>query len=112
MADSAYSDMIIFVGIGKVLNMLKNLIINRSPLDLELLILRWSTESHMFVAAWGEFGRTLEDIVVLTGLLMLGESRAIIMPGSSDVALDAEGEVRLVLLNQALSESKHKGKST
>lgn len=43
---------------------------------------------------------------------MLGESGAIIMPGSSDVALDAEGEVRLVLLNQVLSESKHKGKST
>lgn len=60
----------------------------------------------------GEFCPTLEDVVVLTGLPLLGESRARAMPESSDVVLDAEGEVRLVLLNQVLSNSKHKGKST
>lgn len=34
------------------------------------------------------------------------------MPKGSDVALDVEGEIRLALLNEALSESKHKNKST
>lgn len=50
--------------------------------------------------------------MVLIGLSLFSESRAIRMPGSSDVALDAEGKVRLFLLNEALSGSKLKGKST
>lgn len=82
MADSAYSDVIISVGIGKALNLSKTLIINKRPLGLELLISWWSTESHTFVAAWDEFGPTLEDVVVLTGLPIFGESRAIAMLGA------------------------------
>lgn len=60
----------------------------------------------------GEFGPTLEDVVVLTGRPVFGESRAVAMLGRSDVKLDTEGEVRLVLVKEAKSNSNHKGKST
>lgn len=55
---------------------------------------------------------TLEDVVVLTSLPLFGESKGIAMPGSSDVIFYTEDGVRLTLLNEALSDSKHKGKST
>lgn len=111
MKDSIYSDAIVSAGIGKALNLSKTLVINRSPLDLEFLISRWSIESHTFIAAWGEFGLTLEDVVVLAGLPVCGDSRAIVMPGDSSTKLDEEGKIRLGLLNEALTESKHKRKA-
>lgn len=110
--DSVCSDAIISASIGKALNLSKTLIINRSPLDLELLISRWSIESHIFVAAWGEFGPTLEDVVVLTGLPVFGEVQAINVADDSSARLDVDGEIRLTLLNEALATSKHEGKST
>lgn len=108
--DSVCSDAIISAGIGKALNLSKTLVINRSPLDLEFLISRWSIESHIFVAAWGEFGPTLEDVVVLTGLPVFGEVQAINVADDSSAGLDVDGEIRLTLLNEALATSKHKGK--
>lgn len=112
MKDSVWSDAIISAGIGKALNLSKSLVVNRSPLDLEFLISRWSTESHTFVAAWGEFGPTLEDVVVLMGLPVFGEVQAVSIADDSSVSLDVDGEIRLTLLNEALVASKHKGKST
>lgn len=47
--------------------------------------------------------------MVLTGLPIFGESVAM-MPEQSEVALD--GEIRLTLLNEALSEFKHKNNRT
>lgn len=35
---------------------------DQAPLNLEFLISRWSVESHTFIAVWGEFGPTLEDV--------------------------------------------------
>lgn len=46
----------------------------------------------------GEFYLTLEDVAVLTGLPIFGESRAIVMPGDLNVKLHKEGEIRLGLL--------------
>lgn len=112
MKDGVCSDAIVSAGIGKALNLSKTLVINRSPLDLEFFISRWSVESHTFVAAWGEFGPTLEDVVVLIGLPVFGEVEAIAISNDSSVKLDDEGEIRLSLLNEALVASKHKGKST
>lgn len=80
MAHDIYSEKIISAGIGRALNLSKKLPINRSPMDLEFLISRWSTESHTFVTAWGEFCPTLEDVTVLTSLPVFGESMAIKMP--------------------------------
>lgn len=74
MAKKEYVDKIVSTGIGKALNLSKTLFINRSPMDLEFLISRWSVESHTFVTAWGEFYPTLEDVAMLTGLPLLGGS--------------------------------------
>lgn len=112
MKDSVCSDAIISAGIGKALNLSKTLVVNRSPLDLEFLISRWSVESHTFVAAWEEFELTLEDVVVLTGLPVFGEVQAINVADDSSAGLDVDGEIRLTLLSEALVASKHKGKST
>lgn len=37
---------------------------NRRYNDLDILISRWSIESHTIMAAWGEFGPNLDDSVV------------------------------------------------
>lgn len=109
MTHAVYSENIISAGIGRASNLSKNLFINN--VDLEFLILRWSTESHTFVIAWSELCPTLEDVVVLTGHPVFGESKAIKTLESSDGALDAEGKVRLVLLTEALSDSSTKIKA-
>lgn len=63
------------------------------------------------MAAWGEFRSTPEDVIVLTGFPIFGESRAIDTPGESTIKLDSEGEIRLILLNEALSDSSTKGRA-
>lgn len=55
---------------------------------------------------------TLEDVVVLIGLPVFGEVQANNISDNSSVGLDVDGEIRLTLLNEALTASKHKGKST
>lgn len=44
MAKKKYADNIVSAGIRKALNLSKNLFINRSPMDLEFLISRWSID--------------------------------------------------------------------
>lgn len=67
----------------------------------------------MFIAAWGEFCQTLEDVIVLTGLALVGEVRTIKLPNNSEeIASDGEGERKLEAMNNALSESKIKSKSS
>lgn len=66
-------------------------------------------ESHTLVAAWGEFGPTLENMVVLTGLPVFVQVQAINIADDSSVGLDVDSEIRLTLLNEALTASKHKG---
>lgn len=74
MADSDTINMFNKIGIGKALTMAQTLFTNRKPLDLEILISRWSTETDTFVAAWGEFGPSLENVAVLTSLLFVGDT--------------------------------------
>lgn len=100
MAKKKYVDNIVSAGIGKAMNLSKNLFINRSPMDLEFFISRWSIESHTFVTSWGEFCPTLEDVVVLTGLPLFGEAKTITTPGSFGAVLSEEDEVKLILLNE------------
>ncbi|XP_059656851.1 uncharacterized protein LOC132303569 [Cornus florida] len=50
------------------------LTIRRDNLSLRTLISRWSTDSHTFVASWGEFSPTLEDVAVLYRLPILGDN--------------------------------------
>lgn len=42
--------------------------VDRNLVDLVFLISRWSSYFHTFVAAWGEFCSSLEDVFMLTGL--------------------------------------------
>lgn len=41
--------------------------------DLEFLLSRWRTEIHSFFTLWGEFGPTLEDVMMLTSLPTFGD---------------------------------------
>lgn len=57
--------------------MAKTISIPRKHDDLEFLISHWSVETHTSIAASGEFGPTLEDVVALTCLPIFGETNAI-----------------------------------
>lgn len=46
--------------------------VERNPVDLAFLVSRWSLSSHTFLAAWGEFCPSLEDMVMFTGLPIFG----------------------------------------
>lgn len=50
--------------------------------------------------------------MVLTRLPLFREVKTIATPGSSGVVLSEGDEVKRILLNEALSDSKAKGKST
>lgn len=70
MGAEDYSDpeavkMLNIICIRKALKSSSRFSINKHSLDLECLVSRWSTNSHTFVAASGEYGPTLE--VVLDG---------------------------------------------
>lgn len=113
MAISTYLMMISKTGIRKALNLSKGIAINRSLGNLEFLIARWSTESHIFLQHGGWILSYLKDVVVLTGLPIFRETRAIKLPEETDeITLGAEGEKKLEALNNALTYSKSKNKST
>ncbi|MED6177519.1 hypothetical protein PIB30_098875, partial [Stylosanthes scabra] len=40
--------------------------------DMSLLWQRWCSQTHTFVASWGEFSPTLEDVVMLLQLPVFG----------------------------------------
>lgn len=74
--------------------------VDRIPIDLSFLVSRWSSHSHTTVAARGEFSPSLEDVVVLTGLLVFSAYYAV-------DALDEEGERTLGLLHNAMVRAKY-----
>lgn len=77
------------------------------------MFLGWSTKSYTFIAAWGEFCTTLEEVIVLTDLLLFGEVRTIeLLDDSEEISLDGEGERKLESLKKVLSKSKLKTNST
>lgn len=62
-------------------------------------------ESHTSTVAWGEFCSTVEDVVVLTGFVIFGESKTIKLP--ENVVEVVLGEVgNREALNKGLSDSK------
>lgn len=88
------------VGVLRPLQYAPLMDVDRSPVDLSFLLSRWSSHSHTFVAAWGEFSPPLEDVVFLTGLSMFGVHHAV------DV-LNGEGERMLGLLHNAMERAKY-----
>lgn len=63
------------LGILRAITPARKASVERDPKDLEFLLSRWSTETHSFIAAWGEFGPTLEDVAVLTSLPIFGDTQ-------------------------------------
>lgn len=60
----------------KAVTCLKLVSLKKQHEELELLVSCQSTELHTFVATWGEFTLTLEDMARLTLLLMFREANA------------------------------------
>lgn len=53
--------------------MLEVAVVNKAPLGLELLVWRWSCDSHTFVTTSGKFTHTLEDVVRITMMPLCGK---------------------------------------
>lgn len=56
----------------KAMDVFLDMSINRSHANLELLISRWRTETHIFVTSW-ESSTTLENVLVMFRLLILAD---------------------------------------
>lgn len=93
------------VGVLRPLQYAIQMDVDRSPVDLAFLISRWSSYSHTFIAAWGEFCPSLEDVFMLTGLSTFGDYHTV-------DALDDEGERLLALLHKTMSNAKSSNKGT
>lgn len=65
------------VRVNEALDCSRILSVTRSHQDLECLISRWCVEIHLLVAAWGEFGSTLESVMNLTALTLYEETKAV-----------------------------------
>lgn len=50
------------LGIMRAITQAWKIAVERNSEDLEFLMSRWSTDIHTFVASWGEFGQTIEDV--------------------------------------------------
>lgn len=74
--------------------------VERSQVDLSFLVSRWSSHSHTFVAAWGEFSPSLEDVVMLTNLPLFGHTLVV-------DALDGEGEQLVEDLRASMADAKY-----
>ena len=61
------------VGLFTAVSSLKSCTIFKHGSSLNLLLSRWSMESHTFVTGWGEFTLTLEDICELYALPFFGQ---------------------------------------
>ncbi|XP_059670028.1 uncharacterized protein LOC132315694 [Cornus florida] len=76
------------------------------PASLDVLLSRWSCETHTFVAAWGEFAPSLEDVYVLFRLPVLGSA-------DSDLSVVSEEEREIVdALRSAATEAAQRGSSS
>lgn len=79
--------------------------VTRHHQDHELIVSRWSYESHTFVAAWGKFTHILKDVTILTILPMYGEANAV------GVILEDDDGVKLKYLTSAMAVSRTSTKS-
>jgi len=70
------------------------------------LISRWSTQTHTFIAAWGEFTPTLEDVYILLKLFEFGKTEITTLMASQ------EEEDIISELMIALKRSKVKAKKS
>lgn len=88
------------IGVLRPLRYALRMDVDRSPVDLSFLVSRWSSHSHTFVAAWGEFSPSLEDVVVLVGLPIFGVYHVV-------DCLNDEGERMLGFLHDVTARAKY-----
>lgn len=65
------------IGIMKGIVQVKLMAIERNSIDLEFLMSRWTIDTHTFMATWGEFSPSLEDVAMLMSLPFFGMEHAI-----------------------------------
>lgn len=63
------------LGIIRAITQARKMLVKRNSEDLEFLVSRWLMEMQTFVASWGEFAPTLEDVVALTSLPLFGDAQ-------------------------------------
>lgn len=85
-------DMFNNLGVIKPIIQARSMATERIPVDLEFFISRWSNETHTFVASWGEFGPSLEDVARSTSLSMFDEAHG------TSLYPDGEDKKRIDLL--------------
>ena len=80
---SSYSEILAKVGLERA-KWFGEFTLSKNNAALPILISRWNVTTHTFIAAWGEFTITLEDVCELLGLEAAGHEPYI------DEALDAQ----------------------
>lgn len=93
-------------GWSKTLTCSRFLSLTRHHQDLEIPVLRWNTESHTFVAVWGEFTPTLEDLARQTMLSLFVEANTM------GIILEGDDQTKLKYLTFDMAASKALGKLT
>lgn len=76
--------------------------VERNLEDLEFLMSRWSIKTHIFVASWGEFGPTVEDVATLTSLPLFGDAQV-----AHFKPTDKDSKARHDALTQFLQKTKY-----
>lgn len=75
--------------------------LERNSVDLEFLILRWSVETHTFVALWREFCPSLEDVAMFISLTLFDEAHG------TSLYLDGADKKRIEFMKMSLSKSNY-----
>lgn len=68
IAQLGMSKKLLELGIMRSITQARRTTVERNSKDLEFLLSRWSIETHSSVTSWGEFGPSLEDVMMLTSL--------------------------------------------
>lgn len=77
------------------------IVVERKLANLEFHVLRKMVDTHTFVALWGKFGPSLQDVAMLTSLPLFGEAHATsLYPGEED-------KKRIEFLIKSLLKSKY-----
>ncbi|XP_059639155.1 uncharacterized protein LOC132281474 [Cornus florida] len=89
--------------VAQAMRLSRKLKVPRDTPGLELLVSRWCSATHIFVAKWGEFTPTLEDVAQLLGLHVM--DRGFTVPLTMD---EAEKGI-MAALEERLEKTKNYG---
>ncbi|XP_059624660.1 uncharacterized protein LOC132267522 [Cornus florida] len=84
-----YREILIRANIYHSVRLFTNLTVQLDQTNLDVLLSRWSCHTHTFVASWGEFAPSLEDVCVLFHLPIFGSA-------DSDLSVVSEEDREIV----------------